>query len=143
MLTRLQLGRDEQKPGACFVFDDGAPGGVAGGPAGQVFGAGDDHRVGGETHRVDLSGHWWACWQSWKDGAEVLMGWYVADEGAVRSKGTMYFVLHQHGIHMVGRWVGLSYDGPIISRWGAIARTEEEVTELMDKLRRDGTTAVL
>lgn len=46
------------------------------------------------------------------------MGWYVADEGAVRSKGTMYFVLHQHGLHMVGRWVGLSYDGPIISGWG-------------------------
>jgi len=46
---------------------------------------------------------------------EVVMGWYVADEGAVRSKGTMYFVLHQHGIRLVGRWVGLSYDGPIIS----------------------------
>ncbi len=65
---------------------------------------------------------------------EVLMGWYVADEGAVRSKGALYFVLHQHGIHMTGRWVGLSYDGPIITGWGTIARTEDEVIALMDKL---------
>ena len=43
----------------------------------------------------------------------------------------------------MGRWVGLSYDGPIISGWGVIARTEEEVTELMDKLRQEGTKAVL
>ena len=129
----------------------------------------------------DLSGDWCACWQTVKDGAEVLnphqitmrqrgdnvevvavtrgtpldeggymwrgemrvwdnevlMGWYVADEGAVRSKGALHFVLHQHGIHMTGRWVGLSYDGPIITGWGAIARTEDEVIALMDKLRSE------
>jgi transcriptional regulator with XRE-family HTH domain len=66
---------------------------------------------------------------------EILMGWYVSTEGAIRSKGTMYFVLHPHGISMTGRWVGLSYDGPIISGWGAIARTEGEVIELMNQLR--------
>lgn len=74
---------------------------------------------------------------------EALMGWYTADEGAVRSRGTMYFVLHQHGTHMVGRWVGLSYDGPIVTGWGTMARTEEEVTALMDKLRENGPEAVL
>ena len=68
---------------------------------------------------------------------EVLMDWYVVDEGAVRSKGTLYFVLHQYGIHMTGRWVGLSYDGPIITGWGTIARTEDEVIALMDKLRSE------
>jgi hypothetical protein len=46
---------------------------------------------------------------------EILMGWYVATEGAVRSKGTMYFMIHQHGVNMTGRWVGLSYDGLIIT----------------------------
>ena len=66
------------------------------------------------------------------------MGWYIADEGAVRSRGTMYFALHQHGTYMVGRWVGLSYDGPVVTGWGTIARTEEEVSVLMDKLRSDG-----
>jgi hypothetical protein len=35
------------------------------------------------------------------------------------------------------RWVGLSYDGPIISGWSALAQTEEEVVALMDKLRND------
>lgn len=69
---------------------------------------------------------------------EVLMGWYVSTEGAIRSKGTMYFVLHPHGINMVGRWVGMSYDGPVISGWGAIARTEDEVIKLMDQLRTEG-----
>lgn len=140
-----------------------------------------DELAGDETHRIDLTGDWWACWQTWKDGQEVatphevrmsqrgdaveivavtrgtplegggylwhgemrvwdneaLMGWYVANEGAVRSKGTMYFTLHQHGINAVGRWVGLSYDGPIVTGWAALARSEEEVVALMDKLRND------
>lgn len=140
-----------------------------------------DELAGDENHRIDLTGDWWACWQSWKDGVEVLnphevrmdqrgdtidivavtrgtpldgggylwqgemrvwdnevlMGWYTANEGAVRSKGTLYFTLHQHGINAVGRWVGLSYDGPIISGWSALARTEEEVVALMDTLRNE------
>lgn len=66
---------------------------------------------------------------------EILMGWYVADEAAVRSKGTMYFVIHQHGLRMTGRWVGLSHDGPIVTGWGAIARTEEEVVDMVRKLK--------
>jgi hypothetical protein len=66
---------------------------------------------------------------------EILMGWYIADEGAVRSKGTLYFTLHQHGISATGRWVGLSYDGPIISGWSAMARTEDEAVTLMNTLR--------
>src|SRR3954447_12608964 len=142
-----------------------------------------DELAGGESRQIDLSGTWWAAWQTWKDGQEiinphvigmrqrgdvldvtaetrgtqeldeggylwrgelriwdneVLMGWYVATEGAVRSKGTMYFALHQHGQRMTGRWVGLSYDGPIVTGWGTIARTEEEVLALMDELREKG-----
>jgi hypothetical protein len=50
----------------------------------------------------------------------------------------MYFVLHQHGIYMTGRWVGLSYDGPVVTGWGAIARTQEEVVDLMNTLRQNG-----
>jgi hypothetical protein len=40
---------------------------------------------------------------------EILMGWYAANDGSVRSKGTMYFVMHPHGISATGRWVGLIY----------------------------------
>ena len=148
----------------------------------RALGISIDELAGDETHRIDLTGDWWACWQSWKDGVEVatphevrmsqrgdaveivavtrgtpvegggymwhgemrvwdnevLMGWYVANEGAIRSKGTMYFTLHQHGINAVGRWVGLSYDGPIITGWAALARSEDEVVALMDKLRSEG-----
>jgi hypothetical protein len=35
---------------------------------------------------------------------------------------------------MTGRWVGLSYDGPLITGYGALARTEEEVTAVMNDL---------
>lgn len=68
---------------------------------------------------------------------EVLMGWYVANDGPVRSKGTLYFVLHPHGISMSGRWVGLSYDGKIMTGWGTAARTEEEALSLNAQLRED------
>ena len=69
------------------------------------------------------------------------MGWYVANEAAVRSKGTMYFVLHQHGLHMTGRWVGLSYDGPVITGWGTMARSRDHAVQLMDQLRDSGKVA--
>lgn len=130
-----------------------------------------------------LSGKWWACWQTWNKGREILnlhqiqmrqqgdsidviattrgsqefdegsylwrgelrlwdneilMGWYVADEAAVRSKGTLFLVIHQHGRHMTGRWVGLSYDGPIVTGWGAIGKTEDEVSALVADLKARG-----
>lgn len=125
--------------------------------------------------RVDLSGHWWAAWQTFKDGEEfvrvqevefrqqdltiqvhaltrgvdvaeggylwrgqlllsdnqILMGTYVADDGPTRSKGTMIFQLHPHGMNMTGRWVGLSYDGPFVTGWGAMAREDSEAESLV------------
>ena len=147
-----------------------------------------DELAAGESRRIQFTGEWWACWQSWKDGVEkinphevemwqqgdvieivattrgevpidqgsflwrgelrvfdneALMGWYVAGEGAVRSRGTMYFALHQHGAYMVGRWGGLSYDGPVVSGWGTIAKTEAEARTLLDKLREGGPEAAL
>jgi transcriptional regulator with XRE-family HTH domain len=142
-----------------------------------------DELAGDETHRIDLSGDWWAAWQTWHNGQEVinphqvrlaqrgdvvdviattrgtplegggylwrgemrvfdneaLIGWYVADEGAVRSKGSLYFGLHQHGLHATGRWVGLSFDGPLVSGWSALAKTEDQVIALMNELREDAT----
>lgn len=129
-------------------------------------------------HRVDLSGEWWASWQTFKDGREivtsqearltqksdviqweaitrgidvidggylwrgelrlwdneVLMGWYAANDGAVRSKGAVYFVVHPHGVSMTGRWVGLSYDGKIITGWGAVAPDEQRARALIEDL---------
>jgi len=132
-------------------------------------------------HDLDLSGDWWAAWQTWKDGAprvdthtleilqrgellqldaaravpleqgsyrwrgelrlwdnEALIGWYHSTDGAVRSKGTLYFSLHPHGTHAWGRWVGMSYDGPVISGWGSIARTQEHAAQLVHDLIDSG-----
>ncbi len=129
------------------------------------------------SHDLDLSGTWWAAWQTWKDGApridthplevhqrgellqldadravpleegsyrwrgelrlwdsEALMGWYHSTDAAVRSKGTMYLALHPHGTYAWGRWVGMSYDGPVITGWGAIARTQEQAHQVVRDL---------
>lgn len=56
----------------------------------------------------------------------------------MRSKRAMFVSLHQHGQRMDGRWVGLSYDGPVISGWGALARTEDEATTVVNELREQG-----
>jgi transcriptional regulator with XRE-family HTH domain len=132
---------------------------------------------------LNLSGEWWASWQTFKDHEqvitlqavrfrqegqrievatvtrgiavedggyhwhgelriwdnEILMGWYAATDGSVRSKGTMYFVLHPHGQRMSGRWVGISYDGKIITGWGAMARDEEQATATINELIAGGT----
>jgi hypothetical protein len=63
------------------------------------------------------------------------MGWYAANHGSVRSKGTMYFVIHPHGTHATGRWVGLSYDGNIVTGWSSMARTEADARTLVDELK--------
>jgi transcriptional regulator with XRE-family HTH domain len=130
-------------------------------------------------HGLDLSGDWWAAWQTYRDGEEytscqevrfdqdddliqveattrgldvedggylwrgelrlwdneLLMGWYAANDGAVRSKGTMYFVIHAHGIHLLGRWVGLSYDGKIVTGWAAMAHDPDTAKSLTDALK--------
>jgi transcriptional regulator with XRE-family HTH domain len=137
-----------------------------------------DELAGETEQRLQITGDWWAGWQTWKDGApvhtsqpvqirqrgtdldiaalergisaeeggylwrgqlrlwdnEILMGWYAADDHAVRSKGTLYLVIHPHGHQMRGRWVGLSYDGPIVSGWSAFARTEQEAQTLLQAL---------
>lgn len=137
-----------------------------------------DELAGETEQRLKITGDWWAGWQTWKDGHQVLtsqpiqikqrgidldiaaldrgldlddggylwrgqlriwdnellMGWYAADDQAVRSKGTLYLLLHPHGHQIHGRWVGLSYDGPIQSGWAAIARTEDAAQALLCSL---------
>jgi hypothetical protein len=68
---------------------------------------------------------------------EALIGWYRSTDAAVRSKGTLYLALHQHGTYAWGRWVGMSYDGPVVSGWGAIARTEDQAHQVVLDLTND------
>ena len=65
---------------------------------------------------------------------QILVGYYAAADGNVRSKGTMFFVLHPQGEFAEGRWVGLSYDGPIITGHAALAPTQEQVQAVMSGL---------
>jgi hypothetical protein len=126
-----------------------------------------------------LTGRWWAAWQTWNQGKEIvatqpiemtqegsairvralerseentrggyvwagelraweehiLMGWYAAEDQNVRSRGTFFFVLHSHGTFMEGRWTGMSYDGPIITGWAAIAQTGDEAASIIERLK--------
>lgn len=126
---------------------------------------------------IDLSGDWWAAWQTSKGGVgridvhemlvsqegetlsldgsrarpveegsyrwlgelriwdnEALMGWYHASDGAVRSKGTIYFAIHPHGQAAWGSWVGQSYDGTVIRGWGGMTRERDTVEEMVSRL---------
>jgi hypothetical protein len=65
---------------------------------------------------------------------EILMGWYAANDGSVRSKGTMYFVLDALRSRMSGRWVGLGYDGEIMTGWATMGQTQEAAEETMGEL---------
>lgn len=72
---------------------------------------------------------------------QVLTGYYAANDGNVTSKGTMFFILHAQGDHAEGRWVGLSYDGPIITGHATLARTREDAQAAMTRLTASGAPA--
>lgn len=65
---------------------------------------------------------------------EALIGWYRSTDAAVRSKGALYLALHPHGTQAWGRWVGMSYDGAVITGWGGLARTEDEARRVVQGL---------
>src|SRR6478735_1441424 len=80
--------------------------------------------------------HWRGELRIWDN--EALIGWYAANDKSVRSKGTMYFVLHTHGHQMTGRWVGMSYDGVVVTGWGSMAQSESEARALIGELKQRG-----
>ena len=72
---------------------------------------------------------------------EMLMDWYAATDGSIRSKGTFYFVLHPHGLNMSCRWVGPGFDGRIMSGWASMGQTREESEKTMTSLIESGGVA--
>lgn len=67
-----------------------------------------------------------------------LIGWYRAADGAVQSKGSLYFTLHPRGVTAEGRWVGLSYDGKIITGYGALCRDQDAVEPAIADMKTQG-----
>ena len=63
----------------------------------------------------------------------------VPPAAAIRSipRTTCSRFLHQHGTYAWGRWVGMSYDGPVVTGWGAIARTEDQAHQVVLDLIKD------
>jgi hypothetical protein len=45
------------------------------------------------------------------------------------------------GISATGRWVGLSYDGNIITGWSSMARTEADARELVGELKEQDASS--
>ena len=68
----------------------------------------------------------------------ILMGWYVATRDGVRDKGTMFFIQHGPGDVAEGRWVGNSYDGPMITGFAALARSREQAVSTLERLIHGG-----
>jgi hypothetical protein len=70
---------------------------------------------------------------------EILMGWYIATQGAVRSKGTIYFrdppARREHD-RPLGRSRLRRADH---QRMGTIAQSNDEVLALMNQLQEKGT----
>jgi transcriptional regulator with XRE-family HTH domain len=81
---------------------------------------------------ADGSYRWHGELRLWDN--EALIGWYRSTDAAVRSKGALYLALHAHGTNAWGRWVGMSYDGLVITGWGAIARTDDEAPKIVQNL---------
>ena len=80
--------------------------------------------------------HWGGELRLWDN--EILMGWYASNDGSIRSKGTMYFVVHPQGLNMSGRWVGLGYDDQIMTGFASMAHSREESEETMARLIHSG-----
>jgi transcriptional regulator with XRE-family HTH domain len=77
--------------------------------------------------------HWHGELRLWDN--RLLIGWYAANDGGVASKGSLYFGLHTHGDNALGIWTGTSRDGDLLSGWGALGTSEDQVVRLVGDLK--------
>lgn len=89
------------------------------------------------TRPLDEGGYGWngelRLWDN-----QVLIGWYRASDGAVQSKGSLYFALHPQGVSADGRWVGLSYDGSVVTGHAALCREQDAVEVAIADMKKRG-----
>jgi hypothetical protein len=81
-----------------------------------------------------LGGFLWAGQLQFLHGRE-LMGWYVSMESENNtSKGIFFFNYNSARRLLVGKWVGVSYDGPLCSGFVVIAKERAAALELLKDL---------
>jgi transcriptional regulator with XRE-family HTH domain len=85
---------------------------------GRAFTITVDVEVKSNRQVIDVQGRGWHG--ELKRGDTALTGWYEDDHG---QQGTMFFLLRDEVA--VGRWVGASAHGAIVSGHAALARTRE------------------
>ena len=89
----------------------------------------------GSTIQVEARG---AAWRGelrlWS--GPVLTGWYAGAAADSRTRGTMFFLLHERDDELLGegRWVGLAADGAIVTGHAALARTREAAQAVIARL---------
>lgn len=66
-----------------------------------------------------------------------LLGWYLANQPNVLSKGTFFFVVNRQGDLIEGGWTGCSNDSDLMSGCAVMARTVERADKAITRLRRD------
>ena len=86
------------------------------------------------TAAVKDGGFNWVGEFSLWDG-QALMGWYRGVDGTVKSKGTMYFIVNtENETTARGRWVGMSFDGDLVTGAASLARSKKEATALLKEI---------
>ncbi|RJO70681.1 XRE family transcriptional regulator [Nocardia panacis] len=72
--------------------------------------------------------------------SDILIGWYVASDGFVRYRGSLYLSLHPHGRAMMGGRVGLGYGGAVARGWTALTRDDRAERLVREMAGTDGYT---
>lgn len=65
-----------------------------------------------------------------------ILGTYIAREPNVRSKGSMYLLIHRSGKYIDGQWIGCNYDHEWARGLVVFARTRDVLPDLLNKHRR-------
>ena len=82
------------------------------------------------------AGFKWAGQSQFYQGRD-LMGHYFAEKSENNTaKGMLYFHYNSARKEFVGRWVGCSYDGPLMSGFGVITKKKEKALALLQEALR-------
>ena len=71
-------------------------------------------------------GYKWNGQLQFYQGRDLMGGYFSNEEEQNTNKGMMYFCYQSARKEFVGRWVGTSYDGPLLSGFAVISKSKEQ-----------------